>query len=55
MIEVVVQPHESIDSTLKRFNTKLQQSGVMRQIKENMYYEKPCEKRRRAKRTRRAR
>lgn len=55
MVEVVVQSNESIDSALKRFNTKLQQSGVLRQIKEHMYYEKPCEKRRRAKRTRRTR
>ncbi|KAA0224380.1 MAG: 30S ribosomal protein S21 [Armatimonadetes bacterium] len=50
MIEVVVQPNESIDGALKRFNTKLQQSGILRTLKEHMHYEKPSDKRRRMKR-----
>jgi small subunit ribosomal protein S21 len=55
LIEVVVQPNESIDSALKRFNTRIQQSGVLRQLKEHLHYEKPCDKRRRMKRRSRAR
>ncbi len=50
MIYVVVQSNESIDSALKRFNQKVQQSGVLRQLKEHAYYEKPSEARRRKKR-----
>ncbi|MBS1719334.1 MAG: 30S ribosomal protein S21 [Armatimonadetes bacterium] len=52
MIYVHVQPNESIDSALKRFNMKMQQSGVLRTLKEHAHYEKPSEKRRRAKRRR---
>jgi small subunit ribosomal protein S21 len=52
MIYVVVQPNESIDSALKKFNMKLQQSGVLREVKEHAHYEKPSEKRRRKARRR---
>ncbi|MBL8059475.1 MAG: 30S ribosomal protein S21 [Chthonomonas sp.] len=50
MIHVAVQSNETIDSALKRFNLKVQQSGVLRDLKEHAHYEKPSEKRRRAKR-----
>jgi small subunit ribosomal protein S21 len=53
LIEVIVQPNESIDSALKRFNAKLQQTGLLRQLKEYMHYEKPSEKRRKARRRKR--
>ncbi len=52
LVYVTVQPNESIDSALKRFNMKLQQSGVLRQLKEHSHYEKPSERRRRLKRRR---
>ncbi|MEI7986121.1 MAG: 30S ribosomal protein S21 [Armatimonadota bacterium] len=52
MIYVFVQPNESIDSALKKFNMKLQQSGVLRELKEHSHYEKPSEKRRRQARRR---
>ncbi|RYG40278.1 30S ribosomal protein S21 [bacterium] len=52
MIYVQVQPNESIDSALKRFNMRLQQSGVLRTLKEHSAYEKPSEKRRRQARRR---
>lgn len=52
LIHVVVQANETIDSALKRFNLKVQQSGVLRTLKEHAHYEKPSEKRRRAKRRR---
>ncbi len=55
MIYVTVQANESIDSALKRFNMKLQQSGVLRDLKEHAHYEKPSEKRRRMKRRRASR
>lgn len=52
LIQVIVQPNESIDSALKRFNLKLQQSGLLRELKEHSHYEKPSEKRRRQRRRR---
>ena len=52
MIYIEVHNNESIDSALKRFNMKLQQSGLLREVKEHAYYEKPSEKRRRARRRR---
>lgn len=52
MIQVTVHPGESIDSALKRFNQKVQGSGVLRELKEHAHYEKPSEKRRRASRRR---
>lgn len=55
MIYVTVNSNESIDSALKRFNMKLQQSGVLRELKEHSHYEKPSEKRRRQKRRRSSR
>ncbi len=55
LIYVSVQPNESIDSALKRFNQKLQQSGLLRELKEHSHYEKPSEKRRRQRRRRASR
>lgn len=52
MIQVNVHPNESIDAALKRFNLKLQQSGLLRELKEHSHYEKPSEKRRRQARRR---
>lgn len=53
LIQITVQAGESFDSALKRFNQKVQLSGVLRELKEHAHYEKPSEKRRRAKRRRR--
>jgi small subunit ribosomal protein S21 len=50
LIHVSLNTNESIDSALKRFNQKMQQSGLLRELKEHSHYEKPSEKRRRAKR-----
>jgi len=55
LVYVIVQQNESIDSALKRFNMKLQQSGLLRELKEHAHYEKPSEKRRRMKRRRASR
>jgi small subunit ribosomal protein S21 len=52
LIYVYVQSNESIDSALKRFNMKLQQSGLLRELKQHAHYEKPSEKRRRQARRR---
>lgn len=52
MIFVSVHASETIDSALKRFNLKIQQSGLLREVKDHAHYEKPSEKRRRARRRR---
>ncbi|GMV37005.1 MAG: hypothetical protein AMXMBFR61_15130 [Fimbriimonadales bacterium] len=53
LIQVQVQQNESIDAALKRFNQKLQQSGILKELKEHAHYEKPSEKKRRLRRRRR--
>lgn len=52
LVYVSVHPNETIDAALKRFNLKLQSSGVLRDLKEHAHYEKPSEKRRRQRRRR---
>ena len=47
MIQITVQATEHFDSALKRFNMKVQQSGLLKILKEHAHYEKPRAKRRR--------
>lgn len=47
MTEVKVGKDESLDSALKRFKKKLQEDGVLADIRRHEYYEKPSEKRNR--------
>lgn len=53
MIQVTVQQGETLDQALRRFSQKIQQSGILREVKEHSYYEKPSEKRRKQRRRRR--
>lgn len=36
---------ESVENLLRRFNRKVQQSGVLSTVKQNQYFEKPASKR----------
>lgn len=38
---------ESLDNLLRRFNRKVQQSGVITSVKQSQYFEKPLTKRER--------
>jgi ribosomal protein S21 len=38
---------ESLENLLRRFNRKVQQSGVIAVVKQNQYFEKPISKRER--------
>jgi ribosomal protein S21 len=38
---------ESLENLLRRFNRKVQQSGVVAAVKQNQYFEKPLSKRER--------
>ena len=47
MITVTVREDESIDSALSRFNKICAKAGIIREVRERSYYEKPSEKKRR--------
>ena len=47
MITVIVREDESIDSALSRFNKICAKAGIIREVRERSYYEKPSEKKRR--------
>ena len=47
MIIVTVREDESIDSALARFNKVCAKAGIVKEVRERSYYEKPSEKKRR--------
>ena len=47
MTRVVASENESFDSLLKRFNKKVQQAGVLSEIRRREFFEKPSLKRKR--------
>lgn len=49
MFEVKKKEHESLDSLLRRFHRKVQQSGVIIQAKKVRYFERPKSKQRQRK------
>ena len=48
MAQVQVKSNESLDQALKRFKKQLQQSGVLKEAREHEHYEKPSDKKRKA-------
>jgi len=44
---VVAGSNESFESLLKRFNKRVQQSGILSEIRHREYFEKPSVKRKR--------
>lgn len=49
MAEVTAGEEESFDSLLKRFNRKVQQDGILAELRRREHYEKPSVKRKRKK------
>ena len=49
MAEVIAGQEESFDSLLKRFNRKVQQDGILAELRRREHYEKPSVKRKRKK------
>ena len=47
MAEVTAGNDESFDSLLKRFNRKVQQDGILAELRRHEHYEKPSVKRKR--------
>ncbi len=51
MPEIEVKKDESFESALRRFKKKIEQEGILREVRDRKHYEKPSErKRKRAKR-----
>lgn len=46
---MVRRKDESVDDLIRRFKKKYSKSGISKEIRQNLYYEKPSEKRRRKK------
>jgi small subunit ribosomal protein S21 len=49
LAEVTPGAEESFDSLLKRFNRKVQQDGILAELRRREHYEKPSVKRKRKK------
>jgi small subunit ribosomal protein S21 len=49
LAEVTAGNDESFDSLLKRFNRKVQQDGILAELRRREHYEKPSIKRKRKK------
>ena len=47
MVNVVARDNESFESLLKRFNKRVQQDGILAEVRRREYYEKPSVKRKR--------
>lgn len=45
MQEVIRKPDEPFENLLRRFNKRVQQSGVLPQVKRRQYFERPLSKR----------
>jgi len=51
--KVVASENESFESLLKRFNKRVQQTGILSELRRREHYEKPSEKRKRKRAARR--
>ena len=53
MAKVTAEEHEDFENLLRRFNRKVQQSGILSEVRHREYYEKPSVKRKRKEAVRR--
>jgi small subunit ribosomal protein S21 len=51
--EVEVKKDESFEAALRRFKKKIEQEGILREVRERKHYEKPSERRRKKAKSRR--
>ncbi|MEA3475568.1 MAG: 30S ribosomal protein S21 [Candidatus Cloacimonadota bacterium] len=47
MPKVIIRKGENFDNAFRRFNRKVQRSGILSDLKKNRYYEKPSDRKRR--------
>jgi small subunit ribosomal protein S21 len=45
LVDVIAGGNESFESLIKRFNRKVQQEGILSEVRRREYYEKPSIKR----------
>lgn len=53
MPEVEIRKDESFESALRRFKKKMEQEGILREVRDRKHYEKPSERKRKKTRQRR--
>ena len=46
-VEIVPRNNESVERLLKRFTRKIKKEGIIQEVRDRRYYEKPSQKRRR--------
>jgi len=46
MPEIEVRKDESFESALRRFKKKIEQEGILREIRDRKHYEKPSDRKR---------
>ena len=51
--EVEVRKDESFEAALRRFKKKIEQEGILREVRDRKHYEKPSERRRKKAKERR--
>lgn len=52
MPEIEIKKDESFESALRRFKRKIEQEGILREVRDRKHYEKPSERRRKKARQR---
>lgn len=53
MPEIEIKKDESFESALRRFKRKIEQEGILRELRDRKHYEKPSERKRKKSRIRR--
>lgn len=53
MPEIEIKKDESFESALRRFKRKIEQEGILKELRDRKHYEKPSERKRKKSRMRR--
>ncbi len=53
MPDIEIKKDESFESALRRFKKKIEQEGILREVRDRKYYEKPSERKKKKARGRR--
>ncbi|MDD5432907.1 MAG: 30S ribosomal protein S21 [Candidatus Omnitrophica bacterium] len=53
MSEVEVKKDESFEAALRRFKKKIEQEGILKEVRDRKHYEKPSERKRKKAKSRR--
>lgn len=51
--EIEIKKDESFESALRRFKKKIEQEGILREVRDRKHYEKPSERKRKKVKNRR--